>query len=350
MRRHKQARLTIALLTIISITTLSMSITNAQSNSNTTPTSAPSKTPTPAPTRPENETVRQASNQEIEPLTQAELSVLTGNIQRPNGLFWFENKLYTSCTGDWTVYEIDIASASTVQYIFGVRNSHTLYVERDSESNEVNLWIPDFQTNTIAHINRSGLNVVASNLNGPWGITPAGETHFLVTNLLGNNVVKISRTGEVNEVLTNLRSPAGIAADQQFIYVANTGSARRAIEWFSSSEVTDSEEPIDSENSSAAQTLVTGLQNTTSIVLASDGYLYFSYALGTRGVVGRVNPEVCRENGGCTHDQVEIVIYTELAAPLAGLTISPNMELFVHSMFSPDIYWVQLNAGGTEGN
>lgn len=87
---------------------------------------------------------------------------------------------------------------------------------------------------------------------------------------------------------------------------------------------------------------MTGLQNTTNLNLASDGYLYFTYALGTRGVVGRVNPAVCHENGGCTHDQVEIVIYTELATPLAGLTISPDMQLYIHSMFSPDIYWVQL--------
>jgi hypothetical protein len=51
----------------------------------------------------------------------------------------------------------------------------------------------------------------------------------------------------------------------------------------------------------------------------------------------------CIEEGGCTNDQVEIVVFTELAAPLAGLTISPDMRLFVHTMFSPDIYWVQLD-------
>jgi hypothetical protein len=77
-------------------------------------------------------------------------------------------------------------------------------------------------------------------------------------------------------------------------------------------------------------------------VLGSDGKLYFAYSLGTRGVVGRVDPEVCRLNGGCTNDQVEVVLYTELAAPLAGLTLSPDMKLYVHTMFSPDIYWVQI--------
>jgi hypothetical protein len=89
--------------------------------------------------------------------------------------------------------------------------------------------------------------------------------------------------------------------------------------------------------------LVSGLQNTTGLVLGPDGYLYFAYALGTRGVVGRVDPDVCRERGGCSNTDVEIVVFTELAAPLAGLTISPDMRLFVHTMFSPDIYWVQLS-------
>jgi hypothetical protein len=36
-------------------------------------------------------------------------------------------------------------------------------------------------------------------------------------------------------------------------------------------------------------------------------------------------------------------VYTELAAPLAGLTISPDMRLYVHSIFSPDVYWIDLN-------
>jgi hypothetical protein len=77
-------------------------------------------------------------------------------------------------------------------------------------------------------------------------------------------------------------------------------------------------------------------------VLGSDNRLYFSYALGTRGVIGRVDPEVCIANGGCTSNEIEIVVYTELAAPLAGLTISPDMKLYIHTIFSPDLYWLQL--------
>src|ERR1041384_7871533 len=35
--------------------------------------------------------------------TQADLSLLTGNIQRPNGLVWHDGKIYAACSGDWTV-------------------------------------------------------------------------------------------------------------------------------------------------------------------------------------------------------------------------------------------------------
>src|SRR5688572_17543621 len=33
-------------------------------------------------------------------LTQADLSVLTGNVQRPNGVTWHDGNLYASCSGD----------------------------------------------------------------------------------------------------------------------------------------------------------------------------------------------------------------------------------------------------------
>jgi hypothetical protein len=48
------------------------------------------------------------------------------------------------------------------------------------------------------------------------------------------------------------------------------------------------------------------------------------------GVVGRLDPVTCRDKGGCTHDEVEIVVYTDLASPiadsntLAGLTFIPS--------------------------
>ena len=95
-------------------------------------------------------------------------------------------------------------------------------------------------------------------------------------------------------------------------------------------------------DNSVNHVLVSGLQNTTDVQLGADGYLYFAYALGNRGLVGRVDPKVCQANGGCTNDQVEIVLFSDLDAPLAGLTITPDMRMFVHTMFKPEIYWAKL--------
>lgn len=301
-----------------------------------TATPAPSKTPTEAP-QAEEESQDTQQSQSIAPWTQGDLAILTGNVQRPNGITWHDSKLYAVCTGDSTIYELDDRSAATRTYIFGVRNAHTLYAETD-EIGELSLWVPDFQTGQLLRVGRTGVETVGENLAGPWGIAFFNETEFLVSNLQANNVVIVNRTGEAREVITGLRSPTGVVADDEHVYVANNGSARRAIEWVSRSEVVESDAAVET------LPLVSGLQSTTGMVLADDGYLYFTYALGTRGVVGRINPDTCRENGGCGNDQVEIVVYTELAAPLAGLSITPDRRLFVHTMFSPDIYWVQLDS------
>lgn len=306
----------------------------------TTPTPAPSKTATFTPitsaTVQVEATAESTAQPLIEPLTQADLSILTGNVQRPNGIAFFNEKLYTACNGDFTVYEIDSVTASTRTYIWGVRNAHTLHAENDANG-ELNLWVPDFQQNQLVRVDRNGVDAVISDLQGPWGIAYLNESEFLVSNLLDDSLIVANREGQARRVLTDLRSPTGIATDTDYIYFANTGSARRAIEWIAKSEV-----PADEASAlPMPKSLVTGLQNTSGMVMAADGYLYFAYSLGTRGVVGRVNPETCREEG-CTNEQVEIVLYTELAAPLAGLAISPDMRLFVHTIFSPDIYWVQL--------
>ncbi|GAB4524394.1 MAG: hypothetical protein OHK0046_39080 [Anaerolineae bacterium] len=324
--------LSLVLLVFI-VTTLSLA------QSQLTPTPAPSKTPTPEPIlnpevteEPENDITTQIN----QPYTQADLNVLVGNVQRPNGMVWHNDMLYTMCNGDWTVYEIAARTGDTRTYIYGVRNGHTLFAEDISETS-INLWIPDFDTNSLMVINQQRApQAIASNLQGPWGIAYLDEEQFLVTNLTGNNVVTISRGGEVREVVSQMRSPAGIVIDDDFVYIANNGSARRSIEWIAKDEINNGENP-------SPQPLATGLQNTTGLAMGADGYLYFTYALGTRGVVGRLDPEECRENGGCSNDQIEIVLYTELAAPLAGLTLSPDMRLFVHTIFRPEIYWLQLS-------
>jgi hypothetical protein len=275
------------------------------------------------------------------PLTQQDLSILTGNIQRPNGLAWFNNTLYTSCSGDWTVYQINLSTQSTSQYIYGIRNAHTIYVnEKDKQPD---IWIPDFQMNALIHINKGSTETVASDLKGPWGITPINDDTFAITSLLTHRVIAVNRSGATRDLITKLKSPAGITSNADKLYIANSGSSKRAIEWYNIKDLLQTKDGEPTDSTAEDHTLITGLQNVTGLTLAKDGYLYFSYAIGTRGVVGRINPTQCEQKDGCSSDDIEIILYTELAAPLAGLTISPDMKLYIHSIFSPDIYWVQLD-------
>ncbi len=300
----------------------------------TTPTPAPSKTPTPAPV-----TSSAPAASQFQALTQADLSILTGNVQRPNEIFWLNNTLYTSCTGDGTIYVINDTTGDTTAYIYGIHNAQTLYVEADARNN-LTMWIPDYQANTLTKVTRSGgVQTIVRNLKGPWGISYVDDQHFLLTNLLDSTLDLISRSGDVQTVMDGLASPMGIAHDDQTLYIANYGSTRRSIEWYPYQGVINGE----TMNADTNHVLVSGLQNATGLQLGSDGKLYFAYALGNRGLVGRVDPAVCRANGGCTNDQVEIVLYTNLDAPLAGLTLTPDMRLFVHTMFIPDIYWAQIS-------
>lgn len=273
----------------------------------------------------------------FEPFTQADLNVITGNVQRPNGMVWFEGKLYIVCTGDWTIYEVDSVTGDTRTYVYGIRNGHALFAESAGAQQGVRLWAPDFDREELLDIvtSRSPRSVLQG-FDNPWGIAALDDTWFVITNLGSGTVDRVSRTGERITVMEGFRSPAGIAVDEERVYIANSGSARRSIEWI------DKEAMMLSDTVLTPSPLVQGLQNTSSLVMASDGYLYFTYALGTRGVVGRVQPQACVDAGGCENDQIEVVAYTDLSAPLAGLTISDDMRLFVHTMFRPEIYWVQL--------
>ncbi len=305
-----------------------------------TPTPAPTKTPTlTVALTPTLEVTSEAG--QVKSLTQADLSVLTGNVQKPNGLAWFNNKLYTACSGDATVYEIDDTTGSTKAYIYGIKNAQTLYVENDA-NNVLTLWVPDYQSNMLTKVTRNRVETVARNLNGPWGISYVDEQHFLVTNLLSNSINLLSRDGDNQVLMDTLSAPMGVVHDDQTLYIANYGSTRRSVEWYDYQAVVEGTQESDS---SVNHVLVSGLQNTTDVQLGADGYLYFAYALGNRGLVGRVDPVVCKANGGCTNDQVEIVLFSDLDAPLAGLTITPDMRMFVHTMFKPEIYWAQLSDG-----
>ncbi len=318
------------LLLVCSLSVTSIAI-NLQSQSDTDPTPAPTKTTI----SPESTSSPETGTNNIEPFTQSDLNVLTGNVQRPNGIAWHNENLYAVCNGDWTLYELDDTNGDTETYIFGVRNAHTLHIETTSET-EFDLWIPDYDVNALLRVNRiRAPEQIATGLEGPWGIVVFDEQTFLITNIQGNNLVSVTKSGEVTQLIDGLRAPTGLAINEDFVFLANNGSARRSIEWVLREELSDGEsEPV-------LQPLVNGLQNTTGLLLADDGYLYFSYAIGRRGVIGRINPVECMD-GGCTNDQVEIVVYTELDAPLAGMTISPDMRLYFHTIFRPEIYWIEL--------
>ncbi len=301
-----------------------------------TPTPDPNKTNTP---NTNEESTPSAPPSAFEPYTQSDLRILTGNVQRPNGIVWFNDSLYTACTGDMTVYEIDAETGLTTTLIGGVNNAHTLFAE-EREENVISLWVPDFTSNQLLNVEWGSIDRVAEDLQGPWGIAYLDEENFLITNMLGNNLMRINRDGEGEVTLDGLTSPTGLVIDDEYVYIANNGSTRRAIEWYA----LDSVDGGETETSQSDQTvLVSGLQNTTGLAMGSDGYLYFAYSLGTRGVVGRIDPDYCRENGGCTNEDIQIVIYTELEAPLAGLTISPDMRLYIHTMFRPEIYSIQID-------
>ena len=329
-----------SIIAIMAVAVIFLSLTFQTSNSaqEITPTPAPSKTPSEDETSSTEtpEATEEINTTQFEPLTQSDLNVLVGNVLRPNGAIWYNDNLYLACTGDSTLYEVDDVSGDTRTYIFGVQNAHAMYIEEIGE-NEINVWVPDYDSNALLRVNRAGApQQVATELDNPWGISYLDENQFLVTNIGNDTLVLVNRDGTVTPILDELRSPTGIAVDNDYVYFANNGSARRSIEWLSVEDIVDETiQPI-------PQTLVSGLQNTTNIVMAEDGYLYFAYALGTRGVVGRIDPELCLD-GGCTNDQVEVVVYTELAAPLAGLTISSDMRLFIHTIFRPEIYWLQLD-------
>lgn len=293
-----------------------------------TPTPAPTKTGVPAAATAAVTPAPEAASAPFEPFTQDDLQLLTGNVQRPNALTWFNDFLYTACTGDGTVYEIQSETGETRTYIWGVSNAHTLVVEE--EDGALQLWAPDYGENRIERVTREGIVPLTDAVfDGPWGLIKLDDEHFLVSNLLGGRIDRVSRGGDVELALDGLASPAGLALDGDILYVANNGSTRRAIEWY---DLVDGD----------AGPLVSGLQNTTGLKLAGDGYLYFAYALGTRGLVGRVDPQACIEAGGCTNDQVEVVLYTDLATPLAGLEVTPDGRLFVHTMFNPALYWVRI--------
>lgn len=276
------------------------------------------------------------------PLTQNDMQLVSGNVLRPNGMTWHDGYLYVGCNGDFTVYRVDDTTGQTVTYISGIENASTFIVE-DGETEPL-IWVPDFSRDTLTRVDRtqplaSQRVDVIEGLDAPWGIATLEDGSFLVSLFRAGELVRVTREGDAQTLATGFRSPTGVVIDEEgYVYVANHVSTRRSIEWY---HVDDAENGLLTD--ADMQQLVQGLQSTTNLVVGPDGYLYFAYALGQRGIVGRVDPAMCREKGGCTNFDVEPVVWTELQAPLVGLNITPDMRLYVHSQYGAEIYWVQLS-------
>lgn len=271
------------------------------------------------------------SNELENPFLQSDLELIVGNVQRPNGLVWFDDTLYTVCNGDWTIYKIDDRSGETVTFVFGVRNGNSLIAE--STEAGFDLFVPDPDTGTLWKVDqgRAAPVGISSELPAPWGITRLTDDAFMVTDTGANAIISVSAAGEQETIHSELRAPTGIVRADDTVYFANGGSARRGIEFF---------QLADDGAQTEIKPLVSGLQNTTNVVMGADGYLYFSYALGTRGVVGRIEPSRCQASG-CSNQDVEMVVFSDIPAPLA-IAVSDDLRLFLHSRYRPEIYWVQL--------
>lgn len=275
-----------------------------------------------------------------QPFVQADFKVLTGSVQRPNAIYWYDGYIYTGCAGDWTLYRLDDETGETETYMFGVKNAHTIYVEEDEDDGVV-VWVPDFQQNQLARVTqKGGLVPIRDGLAQPWGLAPsATDDTFYMTEWRSDNLLNITREGDITVVASDFEDPSGVVATPDSIYVANNASARRAVEWIDLIE----------EGEHTPRLLVTGLQEITNLVMGPDNLLYMAYALGNRGVVGRIDPQVCKDAGSCSNTDVELVVWTELPAPLAGLAITPNMRLYVHTIYGAEIYWLDLTKESESG-
>ncbi len=265
------------------------------------------------------------------PFLQDDLELLVGNVQRPNGFVWHDNSLYTVCNGDWTIYKIDDRTGDTITFVFGTRDGNMLLIEETVAGFDI--LVPDSENGTVWKVDqsRSAPARFTTAVEAPWGIARLDESRYLITDVRTNSIVEVSENGEKRVTHSELRAPTGIVRHGNKVYFANGGSARRGIEYF---------EFINDIEYSEIKPLVSGLQNTANLIMGGDGKLYFAYALGTRGVIGRIDPALCHE-AGCSNNDVESVVFSDIPAPLA-ITLSDDLRLFLHSRFRPEIYWLQL--------
>lgn len=308
-----------------------VSFANAQAEPSPTPTAEATETAAVADSSAEVTAKRPESAPLPQPYLQSDLNLLVGNVQRPNAMFWFDDHLYTVCNGDWTIYKIDDANGDTITFVFGVKNGNSMLIEGDADA--FRIWVPDPESESLVMVDqdRQAPITVSDQFGAPWGITRFDQESLLITDTSLNAILQVDESGQVETITSELRSPTGIASDENRVYFANGGSARRGIEWL---------QALDDGGFSQPKPLVSGLQNVTNIELGQDNLLYFAYALGTRGVVGRIDPLSCLEQG-CDNADVEMVVFSDIPAPIA-LALSSDLRLFLHSRYRPEIYWAQL--------
>jgi len=272
------------------------------------------------------------------PFTQADLVRFEGRVARPNGMIWHKDKIYIICAGDQTIYQLYGTTGVTETYIHGITDAHTLYAEEDD--GEFILWVPDYERGTLLRITATDIETMATDLVGPWSILYLNPTTFLISNRLSGTIEAVNRAGKRTEILTGLSLPTGIVRDGRYLYVANSGDPARAIEWYDLF--------ADNNGEVADHLLIPGLVYVMGMQLGSDGKLYFAYSQNGLGAVGRIDPVECRLKGGCTADEIERVLVSDMNAPLAGLTFSPDGRLFVHQRHGTGLYWMSLNVPPAE--
>ncbi len=269
------------------------------------------------------------------PLPVDQIHYLTGNVARPNGIGWYANKLYVVCSGDGTVYELDDQTGFTNTYIYGVKDAFSIYPEKGRDGT-LYLWVPDAGSRSIVRVTPAEVETIVSGTGEPWSLIPYDVNSFLVSGLRANTVEQVTRDGERTAWITGLEDPTALVLHREYLYVANTGDLDRSIEWYPLTDIrAGNPEP---------SPMLRGIEGITAMQIFSDGYLYFSYERDGRGLIGRIQPDICRDAGGCRADQVELVLDPRLNAPLAGLMITPDGRMFFHTRYGSVINWVQLDS------
>ena len=169
-------------------------------------------------------------------------------------------------------------------------------------------WVPDPDTGSLWKVDqqRAAPESISADLEAPWGITRLDDDRFLISDTRSNSIMIVPMDGEPRVAQSALRAPTGIARDADIIYFANGGSARRGIEFF---------ETADDGSFSEVKPLVSGLQNTTNIVLGVRTAISTFPTRWAHGELwaGLTHPIAWR--AAAANQDVEMVVFSDIPAP-----------------------------------